>query len=289
MSSVIDNSYERQRREEQSYSDLEQLPSVYSDPGSVDGWHHHRMHEMLQPLLTTQPGSTWLTIGDGRFGSDAHYLRANGMRATASSLTDGSLAVAKARGWIDDYRAENAEHLSLPDGAVDYVLIKEALHHLPRPAIGVYEMLRVARQGVALIEPQETGARLLDLLKRTAKRLLRGDPNSEYEPAGNYVYRLSVRECEKQMLSLNLPAIAWRKFNVFYLTRLGGGRCERLSWPGMATRAGVVLQDILCRLGLLDYGMACVVMFTSMPEADTIASMRAAGFRVRMLPRNPYA
>ncbi|NQT07036.1 MAG: class I SAM-dependent methyltransferase, partial [Candidatus Omnitrophica bacterium] len=54
------------------------------------------------------------------------------------------------------YGIENAESLSYPDGSFDLVFCKEGLHHLARPMLGLYEMLRVCRKAVIIVEPYET-------------------------------------------------------------------------------------------------------------------------------------
>ncbi|MGH8630913.1 MAG: class I SAM-dependent methyltransferase, partial [Burkholderiales bacterium] len=86
------------------------------------------MLRVTDPLLEAMPAAQWITIGDGWYGSDAHYLRSRGQQVVATSLTDDSLAIARDRGWIGEYRAENAEALSFGDGACDFVLCKEAYH-----------------------------------------------------------------------------------------------------------------------------------------------------------------
>ena len=47
----------------------------------------------------------------------------------------------------------DAERMDLPDASYDLVVVQDGLHHLPRPALGFTEMLRVARVAVILIEP----------------------------------------------------------------------------------------------------------------------------------------
>jgi SAM-dependent methyltransferase len=54
------------------------------------------------------------------------------------------------------YRIENSESLSLDARSFDLVLCKESLHHLARPALGLYEMLRVCRRAALVIEPYDT-------------------------------------------------------------------------------------------------------------------------------------
>lgn len=47
----------------------------------------------------------------------------------------------------------DAEDMDVPDSSYDLVVVQDGLHHLPRPALGLAEMLRVARVAVILIEP----------------------------------------------------------------------------------------------------------------------------------------
>lgn len=172
------------------------LPSRYTAPDSVDNWRHTRMLNSTRPLVATYPKATWVTVGDGRYGSDAAYLHSRGAAVTATTLTDERLRIAHERGFIPAYQAENAERMSFPDESVDFVLCKEAYHHFPRPPVALYEMLRVARRAVVLIEPIDN-PRLLDAAKRLVKRLIRGDRETQFEPSGNFLYRLSLHEMEK--------------------------------------------------------------------------------------------
>jgi ubiquinone/menaquinone biosynthesis C-methylase UbiE len=162
-----------------------ELPSRYTRPNSVDNWRHTRMLALTRPLWQAMPGSEWMTVGDGRYGSDAGYLHSQGVKVIATSLTDDRLRYAHEQGYISAFQGENAEHISLADDAVDFVLCKEAYHHFPRPPIALYEMLRVARQAVVLIEPLDN-PRVLDGMKRLAKRVLRGDREMQFEPSGNF-------------------------------------------------------------------------------------------------------
>ena len=58
---------------------------------TVNGWRRNRFFQKLDPLLAHCPGSSWLTVGDGRFGTDAHYLLAHGVEAHATDVTDAVL------------------------------------------------------------------------------------------------------------------------------------------------------------------------------------------------------
>lgn len=50
------------------------------------------------------------------------------------------------------YERQNAECLNIPSRSFDVVFCKEGLHHLARPVLGLYEMLRICRQAAVFIE-----------------------------------------------------------------------------------------------------------------------------------------
>jgi SAM-dependent methyltransferase len=280
----IEHSYRRQASSE----DAMELPSRYLRPHSIDNWRHTRMLDLTAAIRRACPGASWLTVGDGRYGSDAAYLHAQGVDVVATSLTDEKLRHAHAQGHIPAYRAENAERLSQGDGSVDFVLCKEAYHHFPRPPVALYEMLRVARVAVVLIEPLDN-PRLLDGMKAIAKRLLRGDREQQFEPSGNFLYRLNIRELGKLMTAMGGRTLAFKGINDFYHARLGDCDARALNFGSAITKAGVVLQDLLSAGGLLGYGLGCVVVFKGDAETVQLQALRGAGFSVVELPRNPYA
>jgi len=280
---TVEASYERQRHSSQE----PYMPSCYFAPNSIDNWRHNRMRSHADGLLTAFPGASWLTVGDGTYGSDAHYLQSRGAKAIASSLVDTSLAEAVNRGWIKDYRAINAEAINMPDDSVDFVFCKEALHHLPRPSLGLYEMLRVARRGVVLIEPQDQ-PRPLDGLRSFAKRHLRNDTSLEFEEAGNYIYRLSVREVEKQLLAMGGQWLAYRRFNDFYLSKLACVDHKKQPSSLATTKLAIAAQNLLCHSGLMGWGLCCLVATKGVPDAKVVSALAATGFKNVDLPLNPY-
>lgn len=103
--------------------------------------------------FTTKNGK-WLTVGDP-YGFDANYLISKNQNVIASDIAGTFFPIVKEQGIIKEYAVENAEHLSFEDNSFDYILCKETFHHFPRPYLAVYEMLRVAKEAVILIEPQD--------------------------------------------------------------------------------------------------------------------------------------
>lgn len=91
-----------------------------------------------------------------------------------------------------DYQRQNAEHLTVPSRSFDLVFCKESLHHLPRPVLGLYEMLRVCRSAVIFIEPW--GTQLDWLLRRLGlSTVYESNQSGNLQLRDNYVYRWDRR------------------------------------------------------------------------------------------------
>lgn len=262
---------------------------------TVDAWRHRRMYAMVDPLLDAFPGGRWLTVGDGRYATDARYLRSRQAKVVASDISDALLREAVQQGLIDECSKENAEALSFADASFDFVLCKESYHHFPRPMKGLYEMLRVARRGVLLIEPLDRCAlpsnvqRLTAGIKSLARTLL-GKPSlvHEYEPVGNYVYTLSQREIEKVALGLNFPTVAFRGLNDCYCAGVEYERVATDSKLFRKIRRKVRLLDFCSKLGLYPSPLlVAMILKEEVPQALR-DRLRGAGYEVVDLPRNPH-
>lgn len=266
---------------------LMEFPSRFVTPKSIDNWRHTRMLALANPLLKASPFDVWMTVGDGRYGSDSAYLLAFGMTAIASSLTDDTLKIAYEKGWITEYRVENAECLSLKNDSVDWILCKESYHHFPRPPVAFYEMLRVAAKGIFLIEPIDE-RRVLNIFKSLIKKLLRGRGDIDFEPSGNYLYRVSIKEIIKMHLGLGGRLLAFKKLNDFYHEKLSNMPADSRNLFFIMTKLGISLQNGLCRLGLLGFGLGGIIVFKKEPEESLIQGLREEGYEILYLPKNPY-
>jgi SAM-dependent methyltransferase len=280
----IEKSYQRQAE-----ADLEmELPTLFTHPDSIDNWRHSRMLGLARTIWELFPGSRWMTIGDGRFASDAAFLHSQGIDVIATNLTDAPLRYAQEHGHIHNYQVENAEAISMPDNACDFVLCKEAYHHFPRPPIALYEMLRVSRVAVVLIEPLDN-PKVLDGVKRLLKTIIRGDQEQQFEDSGNFLYRLSLRELEKLMTAAGGEVLAFKPMNDFWHPRFGGYAAGEFNLGALVTRLGIAAQNILARARLLGFGLGCVVVFKGNTSPDVRRALKSAGFKIIDLPRNPYA
>lgn len=288
MSNNPDWSYLRHKSREEEHISDDYLPSSITSPESIDAWRHNRMRKTVLPLIKYFPAGKWMTVGDGGFGTDAKFLEENGADVLATSLTDATLKIARQRGYISKCDAQNAECITYKDNTFDFVYCKEAYHHFPRPAIGFYEMLRVASKAVVLIEPIESGVRPLKILKSVIKNLMRGDKTQEYEESGNFIYRISQREIEKMLSALNFEIFAMKQFNDFYHPRLSHSVFNATSLKTKLTRIGILIQDILCKFGLLGYGIATIIIFKEVPSEELKQNMKADGYKFIKLPENIY-
>ena len=283
-----EDSYNNHSRLEAEQADASKLPSCFTSPDTVDAWRHRRMHEMLMPLIQNAPASVWLTVGDGSYGSDAYFLQQQGVDVLATSLTDSSLRIAAEKGCIKKYAAVNAEKIPFGDDSFDFVLCKEACHHFPRPAIAFYEMLRVARSAVVLIEPYDGPKRFLDMIKGPMKKLLWGKSQTIYfEPSGNYIYRIHPHEIGKKLAAMGYAAVAYKTFNDIYFPRFGSSKAGR-SAGYLITKVAILAQDILCALRLLNPGLAVMIAFKKELSDTFSKELQRTGYKLDVLPTNPY-
>lgn len=273
----------------------EKHSKTWLETDTVDAWRHKRMYSALDSILKVEPDAKWLTVGDGRYGTDANYILKNGGDAVASDITDSLLMEAQAAGFITTFSMENAESLSFENAQFDYVLCKEAFHHFPRPYIALYEMLRVSAKGVVLIEPNDsfyphsfTRYLFISAVRLILSVFFKRGNNHSFEESGNYVYTISKRELEKVALGMNYRTIAFKGYNDYYQY---GVEFEKLSSRGnifRKIRHRILLLDMLAKLNLIDYGMLAGIIFKQKPSAKLIDNLRRDGFDMIDLPENPH-
>jgi len=277
------------------------LRRLYFEEGFTFSWLVNLLNKNLNPLLESDPGTSWLTIGDGRYGSDAHYLIQKGFKVMATDISDVALKIGFEKGFIKQYQKENAEHLSFIDKEFDYCVCKESLHHFPRPYEAIYEMLRVCRKGIVLMEPCDmyiftTSRQILFRLIveklsrfRFFKKFLGEIKRHTYEDAGNYVYKISRREIEKVALGLNLHYLAFKDYN---MSSEFGAVDEKIgpNAPGYKRiKRKIKVFETLSKFKFSQPTNICVIIFTGQPSKETIESLRKDLYEVIKLPENPYA
>lgn len=287
MNSIEEESYQRQKEQEEKMAI--HPPSIISAPESIDCLRHQRMFDTLATkLVRVFPSASWMTIGDGRFGADTVFLKRAGAKSIhTTSLTDSSLKEAKEKGWIDSFSAENAESLTFPDNSFDFVICKESYHHFPRPPIALYEMLRVARIGIVLIEPYRARFSPLGFLKPLFKQLTGRTVFSDYEPSGNYIYRLSIEELYHMARAMDLPSMAWAFDNGVYHPKLFKAK-QRTRLETTLFKLIVGFQNLLSFFRLLSPGGVSCVLFKQEINERLIGCLKHERLKVQKLGRNPY-
>jgi ubiquinone/menaquinone biosynthesis C-methylase UbiE len=268
---------------------------TWLEENTVDAWRHQRMYQVLDPVLAVEPQAKWLTVGDGRYGKDARYIAEKGGDVLATDISEYLLKEAKAIGYITKYQVENAEALTFPDASFDYVFCKESYHHFPRPTLALYEMLRVAKQGVMLIEPNDNyiaetaSVTFFRNIKNRIKAFLSRDSGKHsFEESGNYVFCISRREIEKISLGLNYKIVAFKGINDAYFS---GVETERMLAQGplqKKVKGAIHTRDLLCKLGIVDYDMLAAIIFKQLPSQELLQQLNHEGYDIVQLPDNPY-
>lgn len=297
------NSYTQHARHfERDLLDEERIKisSSWFDESTADYWRHARAYECAE-CLNRHTDASWLTVGDGRWGLDSIRIRKRGFASALPTDISGALLEAsKQRGYIAEYSVENAERLRFKDQQFDYVFCKESFHHFPRPYMALYEMLRVAKRAVFLIEPNDTysvmpaSSRLLQAMFKLILRRRLGVQGvafnqPSWEESGNFVYAFSRREAEKVAYGVNLPQLAFKGLNDHYVKG-----CE--FEPADQERSAVFRElvstiqekDRLCREGLADHNMIMIGFFIFPMDVEDKETFTRRGWEIIDLPRNPH-
>jgi SAM-dependent methyltransferase len=276
--------YDRDPNRNLNDPEVVQLHSYHfqSETDNLDVWRQHRLMEPVLDRMKFARNEAWLTVGDGAYGLDAIRMGRKGFTNVLPTDIDGKLLeVSKSKGLIKDYKVENGEKMSFEDDSFDYVLCKDSYHHMPRPSIALYEMIRIARKAVVLIEPQDPW---ID------DPVMPGPQIAGYESVGNYVYTISRRELVKFAQALELPVYGFKSlfdhcppniekipvqpnspdFNDFMKTIIEGQ--ERVN---RGTEKG---------------GMLFAVLFKEIPTQDEINEFlkESNGWSLTSFPGNPH-
>ncbi|NHQ88659.1 class I SAM-dependent methyltransferase [Iodobacter sp. HSC-16F04] len=248
---------------------------------SVGYWRQTRLYAAVFEVLGGLKDFSWLTVGDGA-GYDAWRLLQAGFREVlATDLDDAVLAETKAAGFIQNISIENAEALSFADNSFDFILCKEALHHMSRPYAAIYEMFRVARYGVVVIEPQDPWVDY-------PCRVDQSQPH--YESVGNYVYQYSTRELEKIAYGLNIRGIASKKMMDVYTPGCEFAMCNDGDpiWESTRTRTEQLTTAMHAGEVVASYVQAVFFKNTVTPELFDMLAQQNPEWRFLRTDTNPF-
>jgi SAM-dependent methyltransferase len=162
--------------------ELDELAVTYEHPEPYKRFFYGTRLRAVLEALDAQPGERILEVGCGS-GSYTRELAVAGARVTATEFAPAQLAQARrnvgALGSKVDFRLEDAQELTLPDGSFDKVLLSEVIEHLPAPDRAIAEAARVLRPGGLLVV--STPSRFSPLnLAYGVKRRVRGYAFNEH-------------------------------------------------------------------------------------------------------------
>lgn len=272
------------------------LNGIKSYKGTINHWLQNQFFDCVKPI-TMDKNASWLTVGDA-YGHDANYLIERGVQnVIASDINDEFLAVSKEVGIVDKYSAENAEHLSFDNDSLDYILCKETYHHFPRPYAALYEMIRVAKKAIIIIEPQDPILKmpLLMFMNNVLEKVKFGLINKiwknrfSYEPVGNFVYKVSEREMEKFAAGINLPMVAIKNFNPNFWfpgsEKIPAIKSEK-KFRKILFKKG--FRDFLSNFGIVPSQSLSVIIFKTRPDFALQESLKNDGYKLVEIPKNPF-
>ncbi len=145
---------------------------------------------------------------------------------------------------------QDVEALGFEDGAFDFVVVHQGLHHCRSPHRGLLEMYRVARRGVLAFEPRDTrlvrlGVKIgfgqeYEVAAVAANELQCGGVGNSATP--NFVYRWTEREIEKTIHSVAPEGRAG--FRYFSALRVPEGRIQSMKNRVVAEALRAVLPGV---------------------------------------------
>ncbi len=291
--------HDQQYQEYKEDKEKSKIANSWLDQQSLDYWRHYRMLRLVRPLI--QKNEKWLTIGDGRYGSEAAWLKRNGVNCHCSDMHTNLIEDAHQKGLIDSFSSQNAENLDFKSNSFDYVLIKESLHHLPRPWLAIYESFRVCKKGVVIIEPNDPYpygnilricfVKLKNLIKRFLRKKVYKDEYG-FEEVGNFIYTINLRELEKLLLGMHKTNIAFNNLNDHHFKNIEyisiNAKTLKERFICFKLKTIIFLKDILCNLSFLNYSIGEVILFKDKPNHEIIEKLKKSNWKYKKLPINPY-
>jgi ubiquinone/menaquinone biosynthesis C-methylase UbiE len=252
--------------------------------------------KIIDPFIGNK--KTWLTIGDYN-GLEANFLDNLKEEATASDISDVFLNEAFKLGLIKKFSEVNVEKIHFPENSFHYIFCKEAFHHFPKAYLGLYEMVRCAKEAAIIVEPIDiiTKMPLLLFIKNMADRISPFLINKlwrnrfSFEIVGNYVFKISEREIEKIAMGMGMPAIAFKKVNIIVdlkmdKTVISEAPLNLKYWKKLQFRQK--FKDILSATHIIPYNHICCVIFKIIPDTEVVTKMKEMGYIYMELPKNPY-
>ena len=267
--------------------ELENFSQLWLDENTIDYWRHNRMgFDISEFLINEDINNSVLTIGDGKFGLDSIKLKKKGVKNVhPSDISDVLLKKSKYLSLIKEYHIVNAENIQFEDNSFDYIFCKESIHHCPRPFLALYEMIRVSRKGVFLIEPLEKSYSIRSFIKKSFK-IKKNKIIGKFEDSSNFLYMQSLDEYIKLAISLNMPNIAYKKINDHY--QYGVEFKNKKSVLFIKILFMIILKNILSLFKVDNENMLIFGFFKNKLDKKNKNCLKNINFSVFDIDPNPY-
>ncbi len=267
--------------------ELENFSQLWLDENTIDYWRHNRMgFDISEFLINEDINNSVLTIGDGKFGLDSIKLKKKGVKNVhPSDISDVLLKKSKDLSLIKEYHIVNAENIQFEDNSFDYIFCKESIHHCPRPFLALYEMIRVSRKGVFLIEPLEKSYSIRSFIKKSFK-IKKNKIIGKFEDSSNFLYMQSLDEYIKLAISLNMPNIAYKKINDHY--QYGVEFKNKKSVLFIKILFMIILKNILSLFKVDNENMLIFGFFKNKLDKKNKNYLKNINFSVFDIDPNPY-
>jgi len=152
---------------------------------------------------------------------------------------------------------------------------------MSRPYAAIYEMLRVARYGFVIIEPQDPW---MDWPCRT-------DPTQpHYESVGNYVYQFSRRDIEKIGYGTNITGVATKHLVDVYIPGCEHANCVEGDPTWQKTRQEVEEKTLAMKNGTIkaNYVLGIFMKNSVAPELFEMLQKENPEWNFLRTDTNPY-
>ncbi len=143
-------------------------------------------------------------------GMISEFYAKTGAKVIGIDLSEDAINRAKIRKeryeFNANFRVIDASNLPFPCNSFDIVSVHDGLHHIPKPAQAVKEMMRVAKKGIIIIEPAKSFITEIAILLGISLR---------YE-GPDFVYRLKEKETRQWLEEAGIKKIFVRRYIMYY-------------------------------------------------------------------------
>ena len=128
--------------------------------------------------------------------------------------------------------------------------------------------------------------KLFNFFKKFIKLLIRGKEqgNLIFEPSGNFLYRISLKELKKILFAIGGYNFAFKGLNDFYIAKFEKKSCKTYNIANMITKFAIFFQNILAKINLLGYGL-CTIIIYEKDNKNLEDVLIKSGFKIFKIPQ----